>query len=327
MYRLLRNNVWFRLWGRYLRPIVRFFVRLNNATNDLLRLLVLGIDRFINYGPHEAAALSYYALFSLFPLMLLLIVISTFFIDTESASAQIGDIVTIFFPGQTSNILKDAIQAAVDQRGSVSIFAIIVLGWSSASLFGNLEKVLGRAFGVEKRRRIYQRRLIGLVMIVALIVFLLASIITNLLFNFLDLLFLNQSATWLRMASFLVPTAFNAAIFAMLYGFVTSVRLRWDAILPASLMGGLAFEFAKRSFVYYLSSLTDLNFVYGSVTTVVIFMLWAFITFCLILIFAEVCSALDAWLEANEIKSTEQVPIPPVVIETLAPLHRLPPPE
>lgn len=326
MYRLLRNNIWFRWWGRYLRPIVQFFVRLNNATNGLLRLLVRGIDRFIDYGPHEAAALSYYALFSLFPLMLLLIVIMTFFIDTESASAQIGDIVTLFFPGQTSNILQDAIQAAVEQRGGVSIFAVIVLGWSSANLFGNLEKVLAIAFGVQKRRRIYQRRFIGLIMIIAFGVFLLASIVTNLLFSFLDLLFLNQSATWLRMASFLVPTAFNAAIFAMLYGFVTSVRLRWDAILPASLMGGLAFEFAKRSFVYYLSSLSDLNFVYGSVTTVVIFMLWAFIIFCLILFFAEVCSALDAWLEANEVRSTNHHRMPVVAIENPAPLH-LPPPE
>lgn len=327
MYRLLRNNIWFRLWGWFARPVVKFFVRLNSATNGLLYLIVRGIDRFIQYGPHEAAALSYYALFSLFPLMLLLIIISTFFIDTEAASAQIGDIVRVFFPGQTSNILQDAIQAAVDQRGSVSIFAIIVLGWSSASLFGNLEKVLGRAFGVEKRRRIYQRRLIGLVMIVALIVFLLASIITNLLFNLLDLLFLNQSATWLRMASLLVPTAFNAAIFAMLYGFVTSVRLRWDAILPASLMGGLAFEFAKRSFVYYLSSLTDLNFVYGSVTTVVIFMLWAFITFCLILIFAEVCSALDTWLGANELQTAQRNPVSSVAIEAYPSYPSLPPPE
>lgn len=297
MHRLLRNNIWFRFWSNVVRPIERTANWLNWATNGLLFRIVRAIYRFTTYGPHEAAALAYYALFSLFPLMLLAIVLSASILGDAAASNQMRDTLDFFFPGETATILQEAVTAAVEQRNSVSIFAIIVLGWSSANLFGNLEKVLANVFHVEVRRRIYERRLVGVIMICVLIVFLVASLITNVLFSLLNLAFLNQFNTWLRMASFFVPTAFNAAIFAMLYGYVTPIRLRWDAILPASILGGLAFEYAKRGFGWYLGSASNLNLIYGSVTTVVVFMLWAFIIFCIILICAEICTELDDWMD------------------------------
>jgi membrane protein len=258
--------------------------------------------------------------------MLLIIVVSTLFLDSAAASNQIRDFLAFFFPGDTANVLQDAVTAAAEQRGSASIFAIIVLAWSSANLFGNLEKVLSNVFGLPRRRKIYERRLIGAVMITVLGIFLLASLLTNLIFSLLGLVFFNQFSTWLTLASFLVPVAFNAAIFAMLYGFITASHLRWDAILSASLIGGIAFEFAKMGFVWYLSSLTNFTFIYGSVTTVVVFMLWAFLTFCLVLIFAEIARILDEWIGQTSAEALE-TDAPQIMIEDHEPRHLLPPPE
>jgi membrane protein len=295
MHRLFRSNVWYRFWATIVRPIIRFGQLLNNATNGLLLRIVSAVDRFLKYGPHEAAALSYYALFSLFPLLLLTIVVSTFFFDTQAASNQIRDILVVFFPGQTAAILQDAVDAALQQRGSASIFAVVVLVWSSASLFGNLEKVMNMVFDCDLPRKIYERRAVGIIMITILIIFLLASVITNLFFSVLGLAFLNQFNTWLSIASLLIPTAFNAGIFAMLYAFVPARRVSWDAILPAAIMGGLSFEIAKKAFVWYLTTLTNFDFVYGSVATVVVFMLWAYVIFAIVLFFAEICTVLEEW--------------------------------
>ncbi len=326
MHRLLRNNIWFRFWMTIIRPVVRSWLQLDRSTSGLLGRIVRAIYRFTQYGPHEAAALSYYALFSLFPLLILTIVLSATVLGPAAASDQIRDILLIFFPGETADVVQDAVTAALNERESASIFAIIVLGWSSANLFGNLEKVLSAVFGIQTSRRIYERRLIGVVIILILSVLLLASVITNLIFGLLGLFYLNQGNTWLRMASLFVPTAFNAAIFATLYGFVTRVRLRWDAILPASLLGGLAFEFAKMGFVWYLGNLGDLSLVYGSVTAVVVFMLWAFIIFCLVLIGAEICRALDDWMEDTSDHPDEEEEFQQLIAST-TPQHVLPPPE
>lgn len=310
MKRLFDRTFWKYLWLSISRPVERMLIRLNNMTDGLLGELFHAIYRFTKYGPHEAAALSYYALFSLFPLILLIIVLGVSIVG-DSARTQVGDVLALFFPGETAAVLQDGITLALDERGSVSLFAAITLVWSSSSLFGNLEAVLGRTFGVPTGRKIYERRLIGVFMISTFIIFLVASLITNLLFSFLNLLFLNQFNTWLRMASLFIPTAFNAAIFAMLYGFLPRrARLRWDAILPSALLGGLAFELAKRVFVYYLSNVSTLNYVYGSVTTVVVFMLWAYYTFSLVLIGAEICVALNEWLgpQLTSIREESQPP-------------------
>lgn len=306
MHRLFRHNLWFRIWTLFFRPLVRFGIWLNNATSGLLWRIARAVDNFMKYGPHEASALSYYALFSLFPLLLLTIVLLSLVLDSDTVSNQLEDILTVFFPSQAATVLEDAVNAALEQRGSASIFAVVVLAWSSANLFGNLEKILNLVFDSPVGRKIYERRLIGGIMIVTFAIFLVASILTNLIFSFLGLLFLNQINTWLSIASLMVPTAFNAAIFATLYGFVPARRLRWDAILPAAILGGLTFEFAKQAFVLYLASLTNFSFVYGSVATVVVFMLWMFVIFCIVLLYAEVCAAIDDWLADNEAKEEER---------------------
>ncbi len=300
MHRLFRYNIWFRVWTLFFRPLVRSAIWLNNATNGLLWRIARAVDNFLKYGPHEASALSYYALFSLFPLLLLSIVVLTLVLDADAASNQIQDVLNVFFPSEAAAVLQDAVTGALEQRGSASLFALVVLAWSSANLFGNLEKILNLVFNSPVGRKIYERRLIGGIMILSFATFLLASILTNLIFSFLGLIFLNQFNTWLSLASLLVPAAFNAAIFAMLYGFIPSRRLRWDAILPAAILAGLTFEFAKMAFVLYLSSLTNFSVVYGSVATVVVFMLWMFIIFCIVLLYAEICAAIDDWLADNE---------------------------
>ncbi|MBI5927954.1 MAG: YihY/virulence factor BrkB family protein [Chloroflexi bacterium] len=327
MKRLFDRYFWKQLWLSISRPVERTLTQLDKASDGLLAELYHAIYRYVRYGPHEAAALSYYALFSLFPLILLIIVLGVSLVG-NSARAQVGDILALFFPGETANVLQDGITLALEQRGSVSLFAAITLVWSSSSLFGNLEAVLGRTFGVPTMRRIYERRLIGLFMITTFMIFLLASLITNLLFSFLNLLFLNQFNIWLRMASFFIPTGFNAAIFAMLYGFLPRrARLRWDAILPSALLGGLAFEMAKRVFVYYLSNISTLNYIYGSVTAVVVFMLWAYLTFSLILICAEICVALNEWLGPQLTSIREESQPPTIMLSAQIFPPRLNPPD
>lgn len=298
---LLRKILTKQFWKDIEDGFTERFRAIGNAldvpTAGLFMRVWHAIDRFAKYGPHEAAALSYYALFSLFPLVLLIIVFSTSFLDGAETRESLADVISLFFPGDTAQVLTDAVESTQASRSSVTIFSFVLLGWSSSSLFGNLEKVLNLTFGLDVSRKIYERRFIGFIMIFMLAIFLFASLLTNVIFSFLGLLFLNSFNVWLQMASLFVPTAFNAAIFTMLYGFLPRHHLRWDAILPVSLIAGGAFEIGKWFFVWYLQNLSSLDYVYGSVTTVVVFLLWMFYTFCLLLLGAEISVAVDDWME------------------------------
>ena len=76
----------------------------------------------------------------------------------------------------------------------------------------------------------------------------------------------------------IVPLSLSVAIFAFLYRFIPRRRVRWDAIWIAAFMGGASWEIAKRVFAWYLDNLASYSLVYGSVATLIVLMLWVYLT-------------------------------------------------
>jgi membrane protein len=281
--------------------ILTVYHQVNEATFGIAGIIYRSVDNFIKFGgPREAAALSYYALFSLFPLLLLLIAVIGWLLGPATAGNQIEDFLRLFLPGQTAIEINRTISRFVEEGSSASLVASIAFAWSALGLFSNLEAALSRTFRDTSQRPWWQRRMNGFLMVIALGILLVANIVTSLLFSFLDLLFLNQSNLWLSVIGIFVPFGFSMGIFAMLYRWVPRKHVGWDAIWPAALLGGVAWELAKRVFGYYLETIANLSIVYGSITTVIIFMLWAFYTTGILLFFAEFCVSLADYLEERK---------------------------
>lgn len=289
--------------GTGVRDIAQF---LDLSTSGLAGMLYRAADNFSKHGPREAAALSYYALLSLFPLLLLLVVGIGQILGPAATGDQIKDFLGLFLPGATATEMSRTIERFVEEGGSASVVAFITLAWSGVGLFSNLESALSRTFRDDNSRAFLKRRITGFAMILALGVLLLANILTSLLFSFLGLVFLNQSNLWLSLTSLFIPFGFSMGIFAMMYRWIPRTQIRWEAIWPAALLGGLAWEGAKRLFAYYLDNVTNYSLVYGSIATVIIFMLWAYLTCCIILFFGELCVSLSDWLQARKLRHYQE---------------------
>jgi membrane protein len=270
---------------------------LDHRSGGIAGLIYRALDNFQKRGLREAAALSYYALFSLFPLVLLVIVIIGWLVGPAATKNQVEDVLAIFMPGPTATELNNAIARFVEQGSSASVIALIGLAWSAIGLFSNLESALSRTFRDTQSRPFVKRRIVGVLMILALGVLLIANILTSLIFSFLNLIFLTQGNIWLEIAGFFVPFGFGMGVFAMLYRWIPRSRVGWDAIWPSALLGAVAWEAAKRLFVVYLERVGNLSVVYGSITTVIILMLWTYFTACIILLCGEFCVSLSDWLE------------------------------
>jgi membrane protein len=263
-------------------------------------LVGVGIRTYHNFskrGMREAAALSYYALLSMFPLMLLLVVLFGLILGPAATGTQLKDFLSLFLPGATATELSDTVERFVGEGTTGSLIAFATLSWSALGLFSNLEATLSTTFRDTVQRRFWQRRIVGLLMLLALGVLLIANILTSLIFSLLDLIFLNPSNIWISMAGIFIPFGFSMGVFAMMYRWIPRVTVGWDAIWPAALLAAVAWEGAKRVFGWYLDAVGNLSLVYGSITTVIIFMLWAFYTSLIILLCAEFCVALADWLE------------------------------
>ncbi len=268
----------------------------DEPSNGLASVMFLAVWNFSKLGPREAAALSYYALFSLFPLLLLLVIGIGQIIGPATTGDQLQDFLGLFLPGATAIELSNTIQRFVEEGSSAGLVAGVSLAWSALSLFSNLESALSRTFRDKSQRPFLKRRAVGLVMIIGLGVLLVANIITSLLFSFLSFIFFNQSSIWLSITGVFVPFGFSVGIFAMMYRWIPRTRVGWDAIWPAALLGGVLWEGAKQIFGLYLDSVANFSLVYGSIATVIVFMLWAFLTCNIILLCAEFCVQLSDWL-------------------------------
>lgn len=270
----------------------------NKQTGGFAGMLYRAIDDFGKHGPREAAALSYYALFSLFPLLLLIVAIIGQFLGPAATGNELEDFLRLFLPGSVAEEVNRSIARFVSQGNSAGIIAFISLSWSSLALFSNLESALSRTFRAPSRS-LWHRRGIGLLMVLTLGVLLVANVMTSLLFSFLEVIFIARNSIWLAIAGIFIPFGFSMGIFAMMYRLVPRRQVRWDAIWPAALIGAAAWESAKVIFGWWLDSLSNLSLVYGSITTVIIFMLWAFYTFAIILLCGEFCVGLADWQEAR----------------------------
>ena len=75
-----------------------------------------------------------------------------------------------------------------------------------------------------------------------------------------------------------------------MYRFVPDTQVRWRDAIPAAVLASLLFEASKAAFAYYLASLSSLDLVYGSITTVVVLMLFLYMIAAVVVFGGEVSS-------------------------------------
>jgi membrane protein len=293
------NSVWDRLpfqgWGRVL---YRYWIRLPNTWRTLPAHLWQAIMNFKEHGMRQAAALSYYAVFSLFPLTLLLAVAIGDILGPAVAQEQIRQGLILFLPEETDtiNLLQDNIGQALDQSRTFGLIGLIGLTWSALGLFSNLTAALDRAFQVPASRSMWRQRLLAFLMTLALIALVITSFITSGVLQLVDALLLTNPSVWIRIGVFFLPFGINLVIFVLLFRYVPSRHVNWDAVWPPAILGAIALELAKTVFAFYLGNFADYQFVYGSIAAVIVLMLWAYLLACIFLICAELCSQLNLWI-------------------------------
>src|SRR5262249_38094046 len=94
------------------------------TTQSLLHHLWLAGVNFYRHGTRQAAALAYYAIFSIFPLFLLLVVAISNVVNPALASEQIGNGLRLFLPTGMVSPLENDVAAALNQAQSFGIVAL-----------------------------------------------------------------------------------------------------------------------------------------------------------------------------------------------------------
>lgn len=267
-------------------------------------------------GAEAAAGMAYYALFSLFPLALLLISGLGLILESEAAYQQVLGLMLALFPF-SGELINTSLSEVLEKRGAIGILGLIGLVWSATGFFDILGRSVNRAWPSAKLRGFVQSRLIALGMVGALFVLLLLSLISSTfigalpalahIFGFQDWVF--ELSIWNKILR-LVPPLFTLLLFMALYRWVPNKDVRWRAVVIGALAVTVVWELGKAVFTAYLrSGFARYEVVYGSLSTLIALMVWVYFSSLITLLGAHIVAAIDIRAEQAAAQEAEAKPV------------------
>ena len=270
----------------------------------LRRPLILAVRAVQAFGEdrcsHMAAAISYYALLSLFPLLILLVSLLGIFLRSSSLQKDLVNQVLDVLPlsqDKGADEVWQAVRAVASVSVPLSLVGLLGSAWSASAMFGAIRTSLNVAWDSKSRRSLIRQKLLDLAMVAGVGVFFLLSIGATALFRATqgaraDLLgpLSNDSFFFWRAVSFAVPALLSLGAFAALYRFVPSAPVKMAGVWAGAATATVLFELAKNGFSYYLANFGHYDLVYGSLGAVVTFLVGLYLSAAVLLFGAEVAS-------------------------------------
>jgi len=276
------------------------FRRADELSGGVLSILKDTIQRFGDARASQAAAgMAYYALFSLFPLLLFLVAAGSFVLESEQAYQQAVGLVTEAAP-ISQELIESNFQQVLRLRGPVGIVGLIGSLWSASGFFTTLAYQINRAWPEADSRHFLERRLVALGMVGSLAGLLALSLISSAVLDLLPRLqvplwggvSVYETPLWAVLSN-VVPWLFTVFLFLGLYLWVPNTPVKGSAAFGSALVAAAAWEVASNAFAWYLGSgLARYKVVYGSLGAVVALMLWIYISSWIILFGAHLSAAM-----------------------------------
>jgi membrane protein len=261
-----------------------------------------------------AAALTYYAIFSIFPALLALV--SVIGLMGESATNSLLENLALM-PGQAQEIFTSAIENLQKNQGAAGVAFVIGLAtaiWSASGYVAAFMRASNAIYDVEEGRPIWKtlptRVGTTLVLLVLLAVVAVGVVFTGGLADQAGkLIGLDDSfvKVW-DIAKWPVLLLVVSFMFAFLYWAAPNVKqpgFRW--VSPGGVLAVVVWLIASAAFAFYVANFSSYNATYGAMAGVIVFLLWLWISNIAILLGAEFNAELERGrrLEAGEAAEDE----------------------
>jgi membrane protein len=252
-----------------------------------------------NNGTILAAAIAYYTLLSIFPLILGLLALLGIFFNDPAVREEFVAAVAGIFPG-SEPLIQQTVEQVVAGRGPAGVIATLGLIWGGSGVFGGISFAMDRIWRVDQTRNpiLTTARAVALVPAVAIIF--VASLFLSAILRIAGELGVPVLGTNLAslpllfpILGFALPLVITFVIFCLIYGLTPDRVLLWHQIWPGALLASVLFEAGKQVFAWYLSAFAQFNTVYGSIGAVIALVTWAFYAAILLLIGAQLNAVLS----------------------------------
>jgi membrane protein len=260
----------------------------------VLRQAVLG---FLQHEAlQNAGSMAYFSILSVFQLLVLGVVLLSYFVGQGDARQFIIDQIQAGTPLNTSTI-GSIIDAIVKSRGGISLFGLIFLIWSALGVFSAVSRGVAKAFAITRPRPFWQDKLIGLLLMTVTGLLGVASMVIGIVTG------IAQSAAGdvvagvpggylaLSTIGFALPLLLIFAAFLVLYRVVPNRRVTFREVWPGAVVATLLWTILRIGFTYYATQVAKYDTAFGPISAAISLLVFLYFASVIVLLGAEVARA------------------------------------
>ncbi|HPB82618.1 MAG TPA: YihY/virulence factor BrkB family protein [Spirochaetota bacterium] len=284
------------------------FTRAGKRIQEFSRDIYRAFKNFEDHnGELSTCAMAFFLLISFIPVSLVIISVMSFFY-------QSGDFAANVYLLQIKNLLPsikierfiDTIDKVVYNKRYLALIWIPFLFWWGSLVFDIVERALEFAFRIGKSRKYWKAKIRHFIIIIGIS---LSALVLTIISNFFAVIrnefFTSLIEKYLKtfnifgtniltliqapfLLSSFVTLSINTLMIFTMYRFVPPKKLDNISMFKGALFASLSYEIIKLFFSYYITEINDYTSIFGSLSVVVILMIWIWYTCFLFVIGAEI---------------------------------------
>src|SRR5688572_12875390 len=247
-------------------------------------------------APRLGAALAYYTVFSIVPLLIVIIALIGLFFGEDAAQSAIMGQISSLVGEQSAGAIKDMIQRAEQPSTGLvaTVVAVITLLFGASGVFGQLQDALNTVWGVEPKegRGVWgfiKDRFLSFVAVVGTGFLLLVSLVLSSALAALGKWFsgvLPLPEVLLQALNFMVSFVVITGLFALIFKVLPDARVAWRDVWVGAALTAALFTIGKFAIGLYLGK-SNVASAYGAAGSLVIVLVWVYYSAQILLYGAE----------------------------------------
>jgi len=246
-----------------------------------------------------ASQLAYYFFLALFPALLCLLAIASFF-PLQSFADDVVRLLGPFAPREVLDIIQqEMVKISEGKNGGLLTIGLVGAIWSSSSAMVSVIGAMNRAYGIDEGRAWWRIRLTAIALTLSLSVLIVAA--------FALIVAGPQAADWLG-RHFLFghafiwtwkigqwPLAFMLVVvgIGMIYYFAPDAEQRWVWITPGACTAAVLWLLGSLAFRFYTVNFGNYEATYGAIGGMILLLLWFWLSGLVIVVGAEMNAEIE----------------------------------
>jgi membrane protein len=242
-----------------------------------------------------AASIAYYSLLSMFPFVLLVLSILNH-LSPVDRNTTLLDLIARSLPSHF-DFVSGQIQDLARTPLRLSIASTLLMLWASMGVFGAITSAVNHAWGVERPIGFFKHKLVAFVMMMAAGVLLIATLFLVSTANVVEARWFTDVVTYFpALAKFTgfaprnLPTLMFILVVGLIYYYAPNAQVRLRDVWFGAILSGLLWRLSFSGFSWYVRDLARFQ-VHGSITAVVLFLVWIYLSAVILLYGVEVTAA------------------------------------